>query len=345
MGHLTQCLSLNTPKAQQTRQVELNPNWLHDLHEGVFNEYQYMQKMSVSVIRGGIWGDFIAIKWIADYLQKPIYVWSTASGQIITKGGCEFELELLYIAFGSSHFESIEKFNQNMPIILPSEDRNIEVINLEPNVVDIHDSLDSQNIDIEIINLESNVSYEPNPSDSQKTWMQQMSLESCMCKPDSIPQVVQLDIQPITMNIHKHEKTTVINKNIVENDAYNRMPIESKMRKNNNHNVEFNISNSNLNIISNIDKKKKRMFWSAKLNEVLTTLLSQCTTNNEIASRFLSQKTKLNLTFDQVIRYIRKLKLGQIKNKSNTIQEDAHIQNKSNSIQEDAQIQIKSNPI
>jgi hypothetical protein len=147
------------------------------------------------------------------------------------------------------------------------------------------------------------------------------------------------------MNIHKHERTTVINKNIVENDTCNRMPIESKMRKNNNHNIESNISNSNQNIISNIGKKKKRMFWSTELNEVLTILLSQCTTNNEIASRFLSQKSELNLIFDQVIRHIRKLKLGQINNKSNTIQEDAHIQNKSNLIQEDAQIQNKSNLI
>jgi hypothetical protein len=177
----------------------------------------------------------LGIKWIVDYSQKPIYVWSTASRPIITKEGCEFELEPLHKAFGSSHFEPIEKLNQNMPIILPSEDQNIEVINLEINVVDTHDLLDSQNTDIEIINLESNVSYEPNPSDSQKTWMQQMSLEPSMYKLDSIPQVLQLDIQPITMNIHKHERTTIINKNIVENDACNRMPIESKMRKNNNH--------------------------------------------------------------------------------------------------------------
>jgi hypothetical protein len=175
--------------------------------------------------------------------------------------------------------------------------------------------------------------------------MQQMSLESPMCKPDSIPQVVQLDIQPITMNIHKHETTTVINKNIIENDACNRMPIESKMRKNNNHNIESNISNSSQNIKSNINKKKRRMFWSAELNAVLTTLLSQYTTNDEIASRFLSQKPELNLTFDQVVRHIRKLKLGQIKNKSNPIQEDAQIKNKSNPIQEDTQIQNKSNPI
>jgi hypothetical protein len=56
MGHLAQSLSLNTPKAQQTWQLELNPDWLHDLHEGVYNEYQYMQKMSVSAVRGGFWG-------------------------------------------------------------------------------------------------------------------------------------------------------------------------------------------------------------------------------------------------------------------------------------------------
>jgi hypothetical protein len=55
-------------------------------------------------------------------LKKHIYVWSTASGQIIAKEGCEFELEPLHIAFGNSHFEPIEKLNQNMPIILPSED-------------------------------------------------------------------------------------------------------------------------------------------------------------------------------------------------------------------------------
>jgi hypothetical protein len=109
MGHLAQCLSLNTPKAQQTRQLELNPDWLHDLHEGVYNEYQYMQKMSISAVHGGLWGDFTAIKWIADYLKKPIYVWSIVSEQIIAKEGCEFGLEPLHIAFGNSHFEPIEK--------------------------------------------------------------------------------------------------------------------------------------------------------------------------------------------------------------------------------------------
>ena len=122
MRHLAHCLSLNTSKAQQTWQLELNLDWLHDLHEGISNEYQYMQKMSVSASHGGLWGDFTIIEWIFDYLQRPIYVWSNVTGCIINKQGCEFELEPLHLAFGSSHFEPIEKLNQNMFIILPRED-------------------------------------------------------------------------------------------------------------------------------------------------------------------------------------------------------------------------------
>ena len=164
--------------------------------------------------------------------------------------------------------------------------------------------MDSQNRDIEIINLESNISYKPNPSDLQKTWMQQMLLESSMSKQNSISQVVQLDIQPITMNIHNYnlmEGTTIINKKIVENDSCNRMFVESKMIINSNQSIGFNISNSNQNIISNIHKKKKVIFWSSELNEMLIVLISKCTTNNEITSKFLSQRNKLNLIFDQVI--------------------------------------------
>jgi hypothetical protein len=130
----------------------LNPNWLHDLHKGVFNEYQYMQMMLVNVVHGRLWGDFTTIKWVSDYLQRPFYIWSNEIGRIINKQGCEFELEPLHLAFGSNHFQPIEELNQSIPIILPRENR-----------------------DIEIINLESDVSYEQNSLDSHKTWMQKMS--------------------------------------------------------------------------------------------------------------------------------------------------------------------------
>jgi hypothetical protein len=126
------------------------------------------------------------------------------------------------------------------------------------------------------------------------------------------------------MNIHNHnsmERTSIIKK-IVENDSCNRIFMESKMIINSNQNIGSNITNSDQNLISNIDKRKKRMFWSFKPNEILKNLISEYTIYNEIISRFLLQKIKLNLTFNQVICHLRELKLGQIKNKSNTIQEN-----------------------
>ena len=54
MSHLSHCLNINTPKARQTRDQELNGEWLSDLHRGISNEYQYMQKMAVSAVHGGL---------------------------------------------------------------------------------------------------------------------------------------------------------------------------------------------------------------------------------------------------------------------------------------------------
>ena len=95
------------------------------------------------LVKEDFWGDFTAIKWISDYLERPIYVWSTQSGRIINKLGCEFQLEPFHLAFGSSHFEPIEKLNQSMPIVLPIENTEIEIINLESN--SSYEDLDSQN--------------------------------------------------------------------------------------------------------------------------------------------------------------------------------------------------------
>ena len=111
MHHLSHCLNINTPKARQTHDKELNAEWLSDLHRGITNEYQYMQKMAVSVVHGGLWGDFTPIKWISNYLQRPIYIWHNDSARIINIFGSEFDIEPLYLAFGFNHFEPIEKVN------------------------------------------------------------------------------------------------------------------------------------------------------------------------------------------------------------------------------------------
>jgi hypothetical protein len=76
------------------------------LQRGISNEYQYMQKMFVSVVYDGFWGDFTAIKWISDYLQKLMYVWSNITGRIIDKQECEFELKPLHLVFGNNHFKT-----------------------------------------------------------------------------------------------------------------------------------------------------------------------------------------------------------------------------------------------
>ena len=70
---------------------------------------------------------------------------------------------------------------------------------------------------------------------------------------------------------------------------------------------------SNQNIESNVLKKRKRMFWTVELNDLLINLMQKCTSNSEIASYSILQNKELNLTFYQVTRYIRKLKQSTIK--------------------------------
>ena len=52
MRHLSHCLNINIPNARQTCDQELSAEWLSDLHRGISNEYQYMQKMAESAIHG-----------------------------------------------------------------------------------------------------------------------------------------------------------------------------------------------------------------------------------------------------------------------------------------------------
>jgi beta-lactamase superfamily II metal-dependent hydrolase len=56
-------------KAQQCQIQELNFSFLFNLHQGmVANKHQYVTKMTLHVMIGGLWGDFITIFWIAEYL-------------------------------------------------------------------------------------------------------------------------------------------------------------------------------------------------------------------------------------------------------------------------------------
>ena len=159
-----------------------------------------------------------------------------------------------------------------MPIILPRENR-----------------------DIEVINLESNDSYKENSINSQKTWMSDM----LPLKNISSNHTMQLNTQLEASNVLNDKSihiTNVINCN-QKIDCSNKSVSRSSI-----------VSKSNQNTKSNVLKKRKRMFWTIELNDLLINLMQKFTSNSEISSYFMSQNKELNLTFDQVTRHIRKLK-------------------------------------
>jgi hypothetical protein len=54
------------------------------------NEHQYVTKMILSGSLRSLWGDFIAIFWIAEYLQMPIYIWNKVLKRIMFQCGMDF---------------------------------------------------------------------------------------------------------------------------------------------------------------------------------------------------------------------------------------------------------------
>ncbi len=43
--------------------------------------------MALSANMGGLWEDFITIFWIAEYLQRPIYIWNKVLKHIMFRCG------------------------------------------------------------------------------------------------------------------------------------------------------------------------------------------------------------------------------------------------------------------
>jgi hypothetical protein len=108
MPHLNQCLLLNTKKPQPCHIQELNPSFLFDLHQGmVINEHQYVTKMTLNASMESLWGEFIAIFWVVEYLQRSIYCWNKVSKCIMSRYGMDFQSVPLHIVYSFQHFESI----------------------------------------------------------------------------------------------------------------------------------------------------------------------------------------------------------------------------------------------
>ncbi len=77
----------------------------------VTNEHQYVTKMTLSASMGGLWGDFTAILWIVEYLQRLIYIWNKVSKCIMSRCGMNFQSIPLHITYSFQHFEPIQYVN------------------------------------------------------------------------------------------------------------------------------------------------------------------------------------------------------------------------------------------
>ncbi len=53
--------------------------------------------MALCATMGGLWGGFIAIFWIVEYLDKPIYIWNKISKCIMFQCGIDFQSMSLHI--------------------------------------------------------------------------------------------------------------------------------------------------------------------------------------------------------------------------------------------------------
>jgi hypothetical protein len=111
MNYLKHFLLIQTPLAICCRRLELNSEFLHDLHNGIVSTIEaYLNKMLQNATHGGLWGNFIVIFWISQYLQRPIYVWCKTTAWILMTCKEEYNLTLvMHLIFGNQYFEPIQE--------------------------------------------------------------------------------------------------------------------------------------------------------------------------------------------------------------------------------------------
>ena len=144
VAHLEHCLAIGTPEALLCRNRELQPAFMHDLHQGqVTSEFDYLSKMALSARAGGLWGDFTILFWISQYLQCPILVWNKRNGRIMSRIGEHFTNATLQLAFGNDHYK---------PIVSSTQVANNHVSN------DLAENINSTKLDAFKV-IESNIKY------------------------------------------------------------------------------------------------------------------------------------------------------------------------------------------
>ncbi len=94
---------------------------MHDLHGGEEDdEASYIQKMLMLECNGGLWGNFITILCISQYLQCSIHIWNKIIGEIMMKVGNNYDNQTLNIIYGNNHSKLVDFSFENM--ICPNVD-------------------------------------------------------------------------------------------------------------------------------------------------------------------------------------------------------------------------------
>jgi hypothetical protein len=75
MAHFAQSVQQPTLAFQEIINIHFDASLLYK-NQGIRSLQTYVDKMPISAKYGGLWGDNCAIFYLANYLRRPIYVWS-----------------------------------------------------------------------------------------------------------------------------------------------------------------------------------------------------------------------------------------------------------------------------
>ncbi len=129
MTHFAQSLQQPiNPQIQELIDIQFNVFSLYEDH-GINSLQTYIQKISTSANSRGLWGDNCAVFCLANYLHRPIHVWSKNSCVICFRTSDDFisnsTLQLFYqddmVIVRNGHYEPITFYNaswevdQNIP--------------------------------------------------------------------------------------------------------------------------------------------------------------------------------------------------------------------------------------
>ncbi len=103
--------------------IHFNVSLLYEDH-GINSLQTYIQKMSISANSRGLWGDNRAILCLANYLHRPIHVWSKKNCVICFQTSDDFinnnTLQLLYhddmVNVRNGHYELITFYNASWEV-------------------------------------------------------------------------------------------------------------------------------------------------------------------------------------------------------------------------------------